>query len=177
MQYAEGGDEPTPHRQLVLDWLDEPKAHRIIIFSSSVSFLALIKTYLASFDITCLAFFGAMKAKDRDIVIGKFSDAKDMTHRVLLVSAKAGGMGLNLVAANKAIMTVSDLQMRDSHDCLWLCFRSLTGTTHWNSRCACCCHVTRVMGSDLLLLLRVWHSAWLVCIASAKRDPSRFCAC
>jgi hypothetical protein len=30
MQYAEGGDEPTRHRHLVLFWLDEPKGNRII---------------------------------------------------------------------------------------------------------------------------------------------------
>jgi superfamily II DNA/RNA helicase len=131
MQYADVGHEPIPHRKLVLDWLHEPKDNnRIVIFSSSVSFLALIKTYLASSKITCLTFFGGMNASDRDIAIKKFSDANDMKNRVLLVSAKAGGMGLNLVAANKAIMTVSNLQMRDSHDCL--CATVVFQEPYWN---------------------------------------------
>lgn len=78
-------------------------AHKSVVFSQFTSFLDLIATALSRASIPFLRFDGAMTQKARAAVLAQFdlSQAKGL---VLLLSLRAGGVGLNLTMANKVFM-------------------------------------------------------------------------
>ena len=88
-----------------LDLLDEllqeaiDGGHRVLIFSQFVSMLALIRDRLESAGITFCYLDGA--TKDRAEVVDRFQN--DPGIAVFLISLKAGGVGLNLTAADTVI--------------------------------------------------------------------------
>jgi SNF2 family DNA or RNA helicase len=85
--------------ELVNQWLAENDEDKIVIFSQFVSFINLVKDHLAEQDIRCFTYTGAMSKADRDETIANFTNPKNPT-RVILISTKAGGVGLNLTIGN-----------------------------------------------------------------------------
>ena len=82
-------------------WGADPKA-KIIIF---VQFRALIKIFrriCAEQGWECTYFHGAMSFEARDMAIERFTKEEDT--QVMIAAMKAGGVGLNLVAANRVII-------------------------------------------------------------------------
>jgi DNA repair protein RAD5 len=78
-----------------------------VVFSQFTSFLDLIAPQLTKHGLTHLRFDGTMSQKVRAQVIRAFSaeNASDpKAPRVLLLSLRAGGVGLNLTAANRCYM-------------------------------------------------------------------------
>ena len=73
-----------------------------VVFSQFTSFLDLIAPALTRAGIPHVRFDGAMTQKARAAVIMEFSDSKKGL--VLLLSLRAGGVGLNLTAANHVFM-------------------------------------------------------------------------
>lgn len=73
-----------------------------VVFSQFTSFLDLIAPALARADIPTLRFDGAMTQKARAACISEFTDHKKGV--VLLLSLRAGGVGLNLTAAKRVFM-------------------------------------------------------------------------
>ena len=73
-----------------------------VVFSQFTSFLDLIAPALARAHIPYLRFDGAMSQKARAAVLAEFSAAKRGT--VLLLSLRAGGVGLNLTSAKRVFM-------------------------------------------------------------------------
>ncbi len=74
-----------------------------VVFSQFTSFLDLISTALSRASIPCLRFDGAMTQKARAAVLAEFDTSKTKG-LVLLLSLRAGGVGLNLTMANKVFM-------------------------------------------------------------------------
>jgi SNF2 family DNA or RNA helicase len=72
--------------------------HKVLIFSQFLGMLALIKKKLEDQDIPFEYFDGSTSAVDRQTAINNFQN-KDHV-RVFLISLKAGGVGLNLTAAD-----------------------------------------------------------------------------
>ncbi len=72
--------------------------HKALIFSQFLGMLALIKEKLQELDIPFEYFDGSTSAPDREKAIQRFQN--DDTCRVFLISLKAGGVGLNLTAAD-----------------------------------------------------------------------------
>ncbi len=70
--------------------------HKILVFSQFVSMLELIKAELEIRNISFTYLTG--QTKDRSSVVNAFQN--DPTHRVFLISLKAGGVGLNLTQAD-----------------------------------------------------------------------------
>ncbi|SFH23835.1 DEAD/DEAH box helicase [Pedobacter insulae] len=70
--------------------------HKILVFSQFVSMLDLVKAELVARDIPFNYLTG--QTKDRAAVVNSFQD--DESVRVLLISLKAGGVGLNLTQAD-----------------------------------------------------------------------------
>ena len=70
--------------------------HKILVFSQFVSMLDLIRAELDKSGITYAYLTGA--TKNREEAVDRFQ--KDDSVRVFLLSLKAGGMGLNLTAAD-----------------------------------------------------------------------------
>ncbi|KAF2087936.1 DNA repair protein, RAD5 [Saccharata proteae CBS 121410] len=81
---------------------DDPAA-KSVVFSQFTSFLDLIEPALARDRISFVRFDGSMSQKARAAVLTEFSDP---TKRgtVLLLSLRAGGVGLNLTAAKRVFM-------------------------------------------------------------------------
>ncbi len=72
--------------------------HKALIFSQFLGMLALIKKQLTEAEIPFEYFDGSTSATDREKAIQNFQNNDDC--RVFLISLKAGGVGLNLTAAD-----------------------------------------------------------------------------
>ncbi len=72
--------------------------HKALIFSQFLGMLALIRAKLEELNVEYEYFDGSTSAPDREKAIQSFQN--DETKRVFLISLKAGGVGLNLTAAD-----------------------------------------------------------------------------
>lgn len=72
--------------------------HKVLIFSQFLGMLSLIKDRLTEMEIPFVCFDGSTSAIDREKAIQQFQ--QDDNYRVFLISLKAGGVGLNLTAAD-----------------------------------------------------------------------------
>src|SRR6185369_12458642 len=72
--------------------------HKALIFSQFLGMLALIKEKLTQLGVDFEYFDGSTSAPDREKAIQSFQN--DESKRVFLISLKAGGVGLNLTAAD-----------------------------------------------------------------------------
>ena len=73
-----------------------------VVFSQFTSFLSLIEPILTRANIRFLRLDGTMAQKARAAVLHKFAEARGFT--VLLLSLRAGGVGLNLTSASRVFM-------------------------------------------------------------------------
>ncbi|PTB65041.1 hypothetical protein BBK36DRAFT_1122495 [Trichoderma citrinoviride] len=73
-----------------------------IVFSQFTSFLTLIETALKRFNIKFLRLDGSMTQRARAAVLQQFTDSKGFV--VMLMSLRAGGVGLNLTSAGRVFM-------------------------------------------------------------------------
>ncbi|HTN05170.1 DEAD/DEAH box helicase [Agriterribacter sp.] len=72
--------------------------HKALVFSQFLGMLALIKEKLKSLEVPFEYFDGSTPAHERERAINRFQE--DDTCRAFLISLKAGGVGLNLTAAD-----------------------------------------------------------------------------
>ena len=75
---------------------------RVLVFSTFTTYLDLIKCELAGSSIKCLMYTGSLNTNERQRIIDKFSTSNDSS--VLLMSLKAGGVGLNLTKADYVLI-------------------------------------------------------------------------
>ena len=85
---------------------------RALIFSYSTSTLDLIQHYVRSKGYSFLRLDGSVATKKKQLLVDKFQESNDIF--LFLISTKAGGLGLNLTAANKVI--IYDVNWNPSHD-------------------------------------------------------------
>ena len=95
--------EKYPNHSIKLDELTREITenigdHKALVFSQFLGMLALIKSKLKELDVKFEYFDGSTTAVDRERAIQSFQN--DDTCRVFLISLKAGGVGLNLTAAD-----------------------------------------------------------------------------
>ncbi|KAF9650357.1 hypothetical protein BDM02DRAFT_3223262 [Thelephora ganbajun] len=92
---------------------DQDPHFRAVVFSQFTTFLDIIQTALTRESLSYTRFDGTMDLKKRQAAIKTFKDSNGPDGRprpmVLLISLKAGGVGLNLTNANYAFMM----------DCWW----------------------------------------------------------
>jgi SNF2 family DNA or RNA helicase len=96
-------DEKFPNVSIKLDELvreitENISDHKALIFSQFLGMLALIRERLNEMGVKYEYFDGSTSAPDREKAIQGFQN--DDTCRVFLISLKAGGVGLNLTAAD-----------------------------------------------------------------------------
>jgi non-specific serine/threonine protein kinase len=72
--------------------------HKVLIFSQFLGMLALIRKKLEEQDISYVYFDGSSSSNQREAAITEFQNNHEC--RVFLISLKAGGIGLNLTAAD-----------------------------------------------------------------------------
>ena len=95
--------EPYPNESIKLEELareitENISNHKALVFSQFLGMLALIKEKLTQLDVKFEYFDGSTAAHDREKAIRNFQDNDEC--RVFLISLKAGGVGLNLTAAD-----------------------------------------------------------------------------
>lgn len=90
---------------LALPLIDEN--HKIVIFSQFVNMLDLLEDWCELNDLKAFRIDGSVKNEDRKQQISAFNDPED-NHNVFLISTRAGGLGINLVAADTVILFDSD---------------------------------------------------------------------
>jgi SNF2 family DNA or RNA helicase len=95
--------EKFPNHSIKLDELsrelsEDISNHKALVFSQFLGMLALIRLKLDELGIKYEYFDGSTSAPDREKAIQSFQ--KDDSVRVFLISLKAGGVGLNLTAAD-----------------------------------------------------------------------------
>lgn len=79
----------------------EPRS-KSVVFSQFTSFLDILGPALESNNISYLRFDGSMSQKDRAKVLAEFAERPKFT--ILLLSLRAGGVGLNLTCAKRVFM-------------------------------------------------------------------------
>jgi SNF2 family DNA or RNA helicase len=84
--------------ELVRELEENMGDHKALVFSQFLGMLALIKEKLKEHNIPYQYFDGSFTAEQREKAIRDFQDNAEC--RVFLISLKAGGMGLNLTAAD-----------------------------------------------------------------------------
>lgn len=95
--------EQLPNASIKLDELarelqENMGHHKALVFSQFLGMLALIKQKLTELEIPFVYFDGSTAAPDREKAVNEFQNNEDV--RVFLISLKAGGVGLNLTAAD-----------------------------------------------------------------------------
>lgn len=95
--------EKFPNHSIKLDELarelkEDMSNHKALVFSQFLGMLGLIREKLEELEIPFVYFDGSTSAPDREKAIQRFQ--QDDTIRVFLISLKAGGVGLNLTAAD-----------------------------------------------------------------------------
>ena len=95
--------EKFPNHSIKLDELgreitENISNHKALVFSQFLGMLALIKEKLRELEVDFEYFDGSTSAVDREKAIQRFQN--EDTCRVFLISLKAGGVGLNLTAAD-----------------------------------------------------------------------------
>lgn len=88
----------TKIEELIRELSENIGSHKVLIFSQFLGMLALIKQELIQHEIQFQYFDGSYTAIQREKAIRDFQESEDC--RVFLISLKAGGMGLNLTAAD-----------------------------------------------------------------------------
>ena len=81
--------------------------HKILIFSQMTQLLNILERYFIFKGLKCLRLDGATKAEERGRQIGLFSDNSN-DYMIFILSTRAGGLGLNLQAADTVIIFDSD---------------------------------------------------------------------
>ena len=96
-------EEKFPNHSIKLDELtreitENVGDHKVLIFSQFLGMLALIRQKLQEQDISHVYFDGSSTSAQREEAIAEFQNNHEC--RVFLISLKAGGIGLNLTAAD-----------------------------------------------------------------------------
>jgi ATP-dependent DNA helicase len=83
-----------------------PRGHKILIFSQMTSMLDLLDSYFDEKKIGCCRIDGSISWQDRQESMKRFNT--DPKYKVFLLSTRAGGLGINLTAADTCIIYDSD---------------------------------------------------------------------
>lgn len=92
------GDESVKIKELIRHIQEKTGNHKLLIFSQFVKMLQLIKKELEKLEIDYSYLDGQTTQKNRKKAVDNFQDNKNI--RVFLISLKAGGVGINLTAAD-----------------------------------------------------------------------------
>jgi ATP-dependent DNA helicase len=83
-----------------------PNGHKVLISSQMTSMLDLLDSYFDEKNIGCCRIDGSISWQDRQESMNRFNT--DPKYKVFLLSTRAGGLGINLTAADTCIIYDSD---------------------------------------------------------------------
>ncbi|EDL77272.1 Rad54 like 2 (S. cerevisiae) (predicted) [Rattus norvegicus] len=137
--YQTGVLENSPKMVLLFHLIEESVklGDKILVFSQSLSTLALIEEFLGKRDMPCppgaegqgaqkwvrnVSYFrldGSTPAFERERLINQFNDPSNLTTWLFLLSTRAGCLGVNLIGANRVV--VFDASWNPCHDAQAVC--------------------------------------------------------
>lgn len=85
----------------------EVTKHRVLLFCQMTTAMTILEDYFSYRHFTYLRLDGTTKAEDRGFLLEKFN-AKNSEYFIFLLSTRAGGLGLNLQAADTVVIFDSD---------------------------------------------------------------------
>jgi len=91
-------NESVKIEELIRELEENTGEHKALVFSQFVTMLSLIRMELEKREIPYVYLDGSTPAKERKNVVASFQENAD--YRVMLISLKAGGVGLNLTSAD-----------------------------------------------------------------------------
>ncbi|PWN27679.1 hypothetical protein BDZ90DRAFT_232088 [Jaminaea rosea] len=97
------------------------RGEKLVVFSQFEMCLFLLMAALDEMNTTWIAFSGRTKVEERQDVIDEFQTNPDIT--VFLLTTKAGGVGVNLTAANWVIMLDQDFNPQNDKQAEDRCWR------------------------------------------------------
>ena len=97
--YHDGSGKMDELEEIIKDKIEG--GHRMLIFSQFVKALEIVETILRKDDINYLMITGKTDGEDRVNITNEFN--KNHKYKVVLISLKAGGTGLNLIGADTVI--------------------------------------------------------------------------
>lgn len=83
-----------------------PEGHKVLIFSQMTTMLDLISSYLEAKEVQHCRIDGSISWQDRQESMRRFNEEPEC--KVFLLSTRAGGLGINLTAADTCIIYDSD---------------------------------------------------------------------
>uniref|UniRef100_A0A2K5QBP0 DNA helicase n=1 Tax=Cebus imitator TaxID=2715852 RepID=A0A2K5QBP0_CEBIM len=137
--YQTGVLENSPKMVLLFHLIEESVklGDKILVFSQSLSTLALIEEFLGKREVPCppgaegqgaqkwvrnVSYFrldGSTPAFERERLINQFNDPSNLTTWLFLLSTRAGCLGVNLIGANRVV--VFDASWNPCHDAQAVC--------------------------------------------------------
>ncbi|XP_055985930.1 helicase ARIP4 isoform X2 [Sorex fumeus] len=137
--YQTGVLENSPKMVLLFHLIEESVklGDKILVFSQSLSTLALIEEFLGKREVPCIScaegqgvqkwvrnvsYFrldGSTPAFERERLINQFNDPSNLTTWLFLLSTRAGCLGVNLIGANRVV--VFDASWNPCHDAQAVC--------------------------------------------------------
>ncbi|AGA16196.1 gta protein [Thysanoplusia orichalcea nucleopolyhedrovirus] len=105
--FSFGLDYMSSKCKRVLDLVDtvlNTGGDKIILVSQWVEYLKIFQNFFKQKGIATLMYTGQLKVEDRVLAETMFNDPANVQHRVLLLSIKCGGVGLNLIGGNHIVM-------------------------------------------------------------------------
>jgi superfamily II DNA or RNA helicase len=115
---------PSSGKMILLDKL-LPKlraeGHKVLIFSQMVRMIELIQDYCVEKNYSCEKLTGAVKGNERQKSIDRFNT--DENSFIFLLSTRAGGVGINLTAADTCIIFDSDWNPQNDVQAMARCHR------------------------------------------------------
>jgi SNF2 family DNA or RNA helicase len=115
------------------------EGHRVLIFSQLKIMLNIIEDYLKHREYLYERIDGDVSGNRRDAAIARYC-AKDSDRFVFMLSTRAGGVGLNLAAADTIILFDSDWNPQQDMQvraCACVCVRACVCV--YENACACVC--------------------------------------
>ncbi|PWN32053.1 uncharacterized protein FA14DRAFT_138603 [Meira miltonrushii] len=131
MQYKECSKHILPEQEWInsgkiaalKEVIEEAKSQgeRLIIFSQFVQTLEIVCRALEVFGISYRGFTGSTKVNDRQELVDEFT--RDNSITCFLLSTKAGGVGINLTAANWVVLFDQDFNPQNDQQAADRCYR------------------------------------------------------
>ena len=97
------------------------KGDRMLIFSQFTSVLDILCVCLELMEVPYVGFTGQTNVGDRQVLVDQFS--ADPNIPVFLLSTRAGGLGINLVAANWVVLFDQDFNPQNDKQATDRCYR------------------------------------------------------